>query len=552
MISWLQSSLQKHIKLMMVLLLIAVIVPFVFVIGNTPGLGQGDRKTKSVDLFGVPFTTDADRQSFFADGQLSFYLTVGQPYYDPNQVQLHAFSRAASLQLADKLGIPQPTEEQKTEFIRTLPAFIGQDGNFDASAYASFRDNMTANPQISPGRVSRVISEDWRIDQAEQLLGGPGYVLVGEVENALARADTRWSVSTATLDLEKIETPAQPAEEELRAWFDSHPGNYRIPERVKVSYVRFPASEFASRVELKDEDIVAYFEQNKARYAPPPPQVAEGETPPPPAEVKLADVRDRVVADLTAARARTLAEKAAADFAYLLFDRKITPGTEAFDQVVAAQNLKLESPPPFSADESPASTGWTAQVVGEAFRLGENRAVSDPMTSGGDSFVLFFEERIPSTDAEFFAVRDRVLAEVVANKRNESINARGEELRTRITDAVKSGTSFTDAAKDAALEAKQWENFSLRELPEDIDYSILSRLEDLALNEVSPMAVQGNRGVIMMVTKREAPQISNTDTAFEEARTSMMQQAASATRQGLIGGIVQNELDASGLNRESE
>ncbi len=552
MISWIQTSLQKHIKLMMVLLLIAVIVPFVFVIGNTPGLGQGDRKVKSVDLFGVPFTTEADRQSFFTDGQLSFFLTAGQPYFDPNQVQAHSFSRAASLQLADKLGIPQPTEEQKTGFIRSLPAFAGQDGTFDAGAYASFRDNMSANPQISPGRVSRVISEDWRIDQAGRLLGGPGYVLRTEVENALARADTRWSVSTATLDLASVEAPAQPTEEELRSWFDSHSGNYRIPERVKVNYVRFPASEFASRVALKDEDIVAYFEQNKSRYTPPPPPVAEGETPPPPAEATLADARDKVVADLTATRARTLAEKAAADFAYLLFDQKIAPGSEAFDRVVAAQNLKLESAAPFSSGESPAGTGWTAQVVSEAFQLDERRAISDPLTSGSDSFVIFFEERIPSTDAEFFAVRDRVLADVVANKRNEAVNARGEELRAQIAAAVKSGAAFSAATTDAGLESKQWEDFSLRDLPDDIDYSILSRLEDLAINDVSPMAVQGNRGILMMVSKREAPEISSTDSAFEEARAMMMQQGASATRQGLIGGIVQSELDASGLSRDSE
>jgi len=549
MISWIQTTFQKHIKLVLVLLLIAVVVPFVFTIGAMPGLGQGDRKVKSIELFGVPFTSDAEREAFFADGQISYFLTVGQPYYDPNQAQMHSFSRGASLQMADELGIPRPTPEQVTEFILSLPAFAGENGSFDAQAYTRFRDDMATNPQVSQSRLSRVVAEDWRIAQLGELLGGPGYVLRTEVEQALARADTRWSLATATLDLAKVEPTAQPSEEELRSWFEANSGRYRIPERMLVNYVRFPASDFTSRVELKDEDIVRYFEQNKSRYTPPPPTVAEGETPPAPAEVNLADVRDKVVADLTADRARNLAEKAAADFAYVLFDKKIAPDSEAFSNIVKAQNLPVESPPPFTASETPAGTGWTAQIVNEAFRLSERRPISDPLTSGGDAFVLFFGERLPSSDAELFAVRDRVSADVLANKRNEAVNARGEALRAQLAAAVKSGTPFTEAAKEAGLDTKQWEDFSLRSLPEDIDYSVLSRLEELAVNEVSPMAVQGNRGVIMMVTKRESPEVSSTDAAFEEARTSMMRQGAQLTGQGLIGGIVREALESSGLSR---
>jgi peptidyl-prolyl cis-trans isomerase D len=552
MISWLQTTFQKHIKVVLGLLLIAVIVPFVFTIGAAPGIGQGDRKVKSIELFGRPFSSEVDRETFFADAQVSYYLTSGQPYYDSSQIQMHAFSRGASLQIAERLGIPAPTGDQVTDFIRTLPAFAGQDGTFDADAYARFRDDIAGNPEISQARIARVLAQDWRISQIGKLLGGPGYVLRNEVEQGLARADTRWSVATATLDVSTVPAPAAPDEAELKAWFDSNSARYRIPERAKVSFVRFSAERYADRVSPTDDEIVRYFEQNKARYTPPAPAVAEGETPPPPAEVTLGDVRERVVQDVVAARSRTLAEKAAADFAYMLFDEKITPGTEPFQAVVSGAGLRLESPQPFAAGQVPPGTGWTPQISSEAFRLNERRPVSDPLTAGNDAFVVFFEERIPASDADFFAVRDRVLADVTANKRNEAVAARGRELTSTIAAAVKSGTSFVEAAKAAGLETNQWEDFSLRDLPEDIDYGVLGRLEELPVAEVSPMAVQGNRGVITIVTSRKAPEISAETAAFEEARTTMMQQGAMMTSQGLLGQIVRDELDRSGLARDSE
>lgn len=552
MISWVQTTFQKHIKVFLVLLLLLLIIPFVFTIGANPGIGQGDLKAKRVEIFGVPFTSDAERSAFYREGQLSFYLLAGQAYYDPSRIQSHSFRRAASLKVADDLGIPAPTAEQVTDFIRSLPAFAGEGGGFDAAAYARFRDEMAANPQISQTNISRVLSDDWRVDQVSNVLGGPGYVLDAEIEQALARADTKWTVETATVDTSTVEQPAEPSEEELRAWFEANKARYRIPERVKVSYLEFPSANYVSSVELKDEEIVRYFEQNRSRYTPPAPQIAEGETPPPPAVVELGDVRDQVVRDLTASRARTLASKAAADFAYILFDKKIARGTEAFDRLVSAQRLEMKSPAAFAANEVPSSTGWSNQIATEAFRLSERRPVSDPLPVGDNAIVLFFDERIPPTDAELFAVRDRVAADIRENKRREAVTAKGEALRTRLADALGAGKSFADAAKEAGLETKKWEDFSLRELPQDIDYSILGRLEELQVNEVSPMSVQGTRGVLVIVTARTPPELSPASAGFEEARVSMMRQSSQATGQGIISDMVEKELLASGLAEKTE
>lgn len=547
MISWIQTTLQKHLKVFMVLLLIAVIIPFVFTIGATPGLGTADRSGKTIELFGTPFTTDADRQEFFTDAQLSYFLSSGQPFFDSSRVQMYAFQRAAALQLADRLGVPKANQEQIREHVRTMPAFAGENGAYDPDAYTRFRDEMATNPQIGQARVTRVLNEDWRAAQVNKAIGGPGYVLSAEVRQALARADTVWTMHTATLDLAKVPAPAEPSEAELKEWFEQNAARYRIPERMKVGYVEFSAAAFLPRVQLTDAEIEAHFTANKPRYAPPPAPVKEGEPPAPPAEPVLADVRDRVAQELMTTRARSMAAKAAADFAYILFDRKITPGSEAFDGLLRAQGLTLLSVGAFTATEPPPGSGWTSAVLTEAFRLNENRRVSDPLQVGADTIVLFHEERIPAADADFFAVRDKVAADVREDRRRAAITREGEAVRARLAAALQTGASVADVAGQAGLAHRVWEDFTLRNLPQEIDYSALGRIEELSLGEVSPMAVQGEQGVFTIVSRRQTPTVADSGEAFEAARTSMMRQGAMVTAQGLLGEIVERELVATGL-----
>ena len=44
MISWSQTILQKHNKWLFSILLVVIIIAFVFTIGNTPGIGSGNRR----------------------------------------------------------------------------------------------------------------------------------------------------------------------------------------------------------------------------------------------------------------------------------------------------------------------------------------------------------------------------------------------------------------------------------------------------------------------------------------------------------------------------
>ena len=79
---------------------------------------------------------------------------------------------------------PPPPGTTSPPISRDSRAFAGADGQFDASRYAAFRDNLKTNPRLSEGDISRVLSDDVRVPRVQQLLAGPGYVLPGEIRDS--------------------------------------------------------------------------------------------------------------------------------------------------------------------------------------------------------------------------------------------------------------------------------------------------------------------------------------------------------------------------------
>jgi len=549
MISWIQSSLKHHFKTVIFLLIAVMIIPLVFVYSTSGGFGQADREIRERKIFGRNYTTEQDRREFALDGQISLQLVSGQPYFSPEQTEAYAFFRAAKLSLADQLGIPAPTDKQLEAFIRELPAFAGEDGLYDPQAYARFLDNTRNNPIYSQSRIARLLAEDWRGDQVAQAIGGPGYTLDPEIRDQIAAADTSWTVHRATVALGDIKPAGEPTETELQQWFEINAARYRNPPSVQVSVVDFPADPYLARLgQPTDDEIVRFFESRKSTYATPAAAAKEGEAPVVPTEPKLEDVRDRVVMDLNRQRAVTAATKAASDFAYVLFDKQITRGTPAFDTLVASFGTSIKPLQPLPITPQAAANPF----LREAMTLSEDKPVSDPIVSGPGAVVLFFDGRADASDAHFALVRERVLADVQEDRRRRAVVARGEEIRAQLAAAVQAGTPFPAAAQAAGLEVKSWENFTRRTLPEDFDRSLMARMTDMPVGEVSPMAALGEQGTFLLVAQRNEPVVTSDDPSYAETRRAIMGETGRIAAQITLTNMVRAERLAAGIDRPDD
>ena len=101
MISWIQRSFQHHFRLIFALLLVGMVVPFIFTIGSTPGIGRADRTAVTRDFFGHNLASLEESGRILGDGRLSAQLQMATGA-TADQLQFFAYQRAAALHMAER------------------------------------------------------------------------------------------------------------------------------------------------------------------------------------------------------------------------------------------------------------------------------------------------------------------------------------------------------------------------------------------------------------------------------------------------------------------
>ena len=378
MISWIQRSFQRHFRTVFGLLLAVTIVSFIFTIGSTPGIGRADRREAVRDYFGHNLESRDQLASMDGDARLSAYLMYGRGV-DGDQLRTYALERTAALHLGDTMHLPESTPTEITDFIKGLRIFAGAGGQFDVARYESFRNNLRSG-SLTEADIARVVSQDARAFKVEHLLGGPGYLLAGDIKTVLLRGDTVWTIATAAVDYSSFDPGINPTEAELGKFFSDNGFRYTVPPRVAADYVDFPASSFVPKEAPAEAEIREYYDTHAAQFTKAPAPKTPAAKPDPAADFLAAEPRVREALQLE--KANRSAIRAASDFAYSLYENKITRGA-SLDAFLDAHKVKASSLKPFSHDAGPVEFSGSRAIADAAFGLNGDR---------------FFSEAVPTPD----------------------------------------------------------------------------------------------------------------------------------------------------------
>jgi peptidyl-prolyl cis-trans isomerase D len=549
MISWIQRYFQPHFRTIFALILGVMIVSFIFTIGATPGIGRGDSRTRTKPFFGYNLESADDKHHIFGDAELSVYLQYGprgiaEISSNPQELQTYAFERTAKLALADQVHIPlAPSEDVLAGYIKTLRGFADPTtGEFDPNQYNTFRTDQLwtkLDPQFTTADVSRVFTDDWRAEQVKKLLGGPGYVLPGDIKAQLARNDTQWTLAVASADYAKYAPVLAPTLADITKFFDANPGRYQIPDRVSVDYLAFPATDYVPQVNVTDADVRDYYDANPARF----PKPAAGKLPAKSTpDSDFAVVRPQVEAALKLERAQRLAAQAASDVALALYNEKIDGVTPQLDTFLAEHHLALKSLAPFSVDAPPAELGGSAEVANQAFRLGKDHFFSDALATPDGSVILLWKETIPAYTPLLSEVQSRVTADYNEDLKHKLfINQLGQSIHDQLAARLKAGDTFDQAVTAAnvvaaitttagsKLEVKTLPPFTQRQPPLDLDKSIRDNLDGLEAGHVSNMIFSNNKGWFVYVVAKKLPDLTAANPQFASVRDKLAPMVANAT-----------------------
>ena len=466
--------------------------------------------------------------------QLSGYL---------HQENANPLFRLSALAIADQLHLPGPTEAEFKDFLRQLPIFASEKGEFDPAAYTRFQSDIRKGNQESV--IRHVMEDDFRISRVAALLGGPGYIQPHEIKSQLERYDTSWTLGIATVDLKSFNPAINPTDADLTKFFNDNAARYEIPSQVSLRYADFSAANYLDKVTVSEAEIKAYYDANPARFAKP---EAKPDPKQPAATPNFDSVRLQVELALKIERAARLATKAASDFTLELYNKKINPGTPAFEELLVARKITLKDLAPFSHDEPPVELGRNPEAADEAFKLNKDRSYSDAIALSTGSVVLFWDKTIPARQPLFVEVKAKVSADYIDGEKRKRFVELGKTLHNQIEARLKAGDTFekaiatVSASAATKIEGKTLPPFTVRQRPQDLDYLVFSTLESLKKGDVSEMVVGPDKGLIVYAADKKAPELTTANPMYQTFQSQLARSTAARNSAEYLRELADAEL----------
>ncbi len=123
------------------------------------------------------------------------------------------------------------------EELRNKPELL-TDGKFDQEKYLKIinaPENRVYFSRYFQELVDMLPKEKFRIDVVNAYR-----VVNGEIQDAVAAANTKWKVAALYFGTQVLKDKQEPAEAEVRAWYDAHKEDFRAKEVRQMRYVIVP------------------------------------------------------------------------------------------------------------------------------------------------------------------------------------------------------------------------------------------------------------------------------------------------------------------------
>ncbi|MFT3762701.1 MAG: peptidyl-prolyl cis-trans isomerase [Pseudoxanthomonas sp.] len=337
-----------------------------------------------------------------------------------------------ALQLAARRAGVSVGDDAVRASIASEPAFQ-LDGKFDQSRYLALL--AAQQPPLSPQQFERQERERLQMSLLPLGVADSDFVTARQVDQLLNLLGETRDVTIALLPA--VAADAAPVgDDEIKAWYESHPAAYRQPQMVTLEYVDIDAAQLPPPEPADDAALRKRYDTEKARFVSP--------------EQRL--VSHILVAD--EAKAKSLAEQARA------------PGAGTIEERFAAL-AKANSEDTGSKDEG-GDLGWIEQngamvkpFEDAVFAL-QAGAVSDPVKSEFGWHVIQVREIKPGHGKGFEEVRDELAREEAEGARDRAYN----ELAGKLTDeALKNPTALAPAAAAVGLPVQKAGPFSRGNAP---------------------------------------------------------------------------------------
>jgi hypothetical protein len=459
------SKFHKIIQSKVVWTAFALLIAVAFIGVSIPGAGNrkaARQAQKEGQLAGRLFGEDVTRIEFaraYQSTRLNYMLQFG-PFRITDEIHemisKAAWQRLASLKKAQQLGMTV-SPEQTVAMIQRQPVFQNQQtGQFDPNAYNAVLQQIASITGMSPKDMETHYAQQVLLEQIARIPAQGALVTEEEIRKAFHLYTDMLTVEYTALPRSLAPVP-EVSDEEARAYFEINKEQFRMPEKAIVDYVQYTVADFLDQVEVTDEMISGFYENNKQRYLKTPAADAPEDAPP---EFKpLDEVKSEITDELKIALARKAAADQADELVAELADETVTFQAAA----EKAGRTIVDNTPAFALTDPVRGIDPTAPFARAAFNLEKNASqyYSDAVVGRDFVYVISLNKKLASFLPDVEVVMSQVLEAAKIDAAEKAYIKKAEQVHGEIKAAIKAGTSFADAAAPYNLELKKTEPFNM-------------------------------------------------------------------------------------------
>jgi hypothetical protein len=402
----------------------------------------------------------------------------------------------------EEFGV-HPSEEEISDYIRSLRTFTGPDGAFNQEAYTNFIEKGIGRFGMTESDLRELVADAIAARKINEIIGA-GLGVNREVTcNILALDNQKISGELARIDLEPHEATINPSEEDIKTYWETLQDAFTTEPLRKFTYVivtpNLPAE--PAEDEAAPETLAEAAATDEAKAA---------------AEKQKAEEKARKAAEHAEARRAKQMEtdKLVDDFTFTLEEQK----GAGFEELAAENQWEVKtseffgkSSPPEDLNVDLRASSRGGKAVDELFRIEPTddpiSKLSQPIAIGENQWLVArLDEEQPSRTKTFEEAKDQARTQYIAEKAAEAMKAAAEAAHAKIKESLAAGKSFADAARDAGIEETHtFERIGSDHTPDPLSEpaNLFESTRNVDPGSLAELVTEPKRTFIIQVTKRE-------------------------------------------------
>jgi hypothetical protein len=331
-----------------------------------------------------------------------------------------------------------------------------------------------------------------------------------EAEKAYRDEHEKVDVKLALFSLSNYVANVQVTDDAVAKFYTNRQAIYRVPERMQLSYVEFPSTNFlakaderlAAETNLTQQIDAMYLQRGPSSFTDPSGQPL---TP----EAAKAKIRE----DLRKQFALNEARKSAFDFANQLADMPAKTNSpnpaENLESLATTKGLKAEVTEPFTQMQGPRNLGLPEQFTRTAFRLTpEEPLVTEPVQGDDAFYIVCFKQKLASELPALDTIRDRVVQDYKSFEANSLTRQAANSFLAAVTNSPAKSDEFAKLGAQNGISLIDLPPFSkdsrspIEGLPWQVNASSLRNVAfELGEGQTSSYIPASNGGYVIYVEK---------------------------------------------------